>query len=90
MDAKLIELSNLLAEIKITKEKSQLQVHDISQSHFAFDQDTSILCTNHAARIHCDIANDYLDKLGELLEEAQTAVESLIEESANAQKGGVA
>lgn len=88
MDAKLLELSNLLSEIEIAKEKSHLQVYDLSQDHFTFDQEASIICSYPMAKIHCDIANDYLEKLGELLEEARTTIESLIEESANAQKGG--
>lgn len=90
MDAKLLELSNLLSEIEIAKEKSHLQVYDLAQDHFTFDQEASIICSYPMAKIHCDIANDYLEKLGELLEEARTTVEELIAESAEKQKGGAA
>lgn len=90
MDSKLIELSNLLCTIQDMQEKTEQQLDDMKQDYFAYpDLKDQAYMFNHA-KINCGIAYDYMYNINEAIEEAQNILESLIDESAQGQKGGAA
>lgn len=90
MDSKLIELSNLLCTIQDMQEKTEQQLDDMKQDYFAYPDLKEQAHLYNRAKINCGIAYDYMYNINEAIEEAQNILESLIDESAQSQKGGVA
>lgn len=88
MDAKLLELSDLLQIIQDIQAKIQLQITDLKEDYFCFTEANENFYSR--AKLNCSIANDYSSNISCAIEEARTTVEDLIAESAEKQKGGAA
>lgn len=90
MDSKLIELSDLLYSIQDMQEKTEQQLDDMKQDYFAYPDLKDHAYMFNRAKINCGIAYDYMYNINEAIEDAQSILESLINESAQSQRGGVA
>lgn len=84
MDAKLLDLSELLYTIKDMQEKINLQITDLKQGYFCYTETNVGLYER--AKLNCSIAEDYSNHIAYAIDEAREAVEELIQESADRQK----
>ena len=85
MDAKLLQLSDLLYTIQDMQEKLHLQILELKQGYFCYEDVHQELYNR--ARLHCGIAEDYSNNIFYVIEEAGEVVEELIEESAREARG---
>lgn len=90
MDAKLIELSNLLYSIQDMQQKTEQQLDDMKQDYFCYEELKEQLHLYNRAKINCSIAFDYIVNIDYAIEEAQKLVENIIDECVQSQKGGAA
>lgn len=84
MDAKLLDLSELLYTIKDMQEKINLQITDLKQDYFCYTEANMGLYER--AKLNCSIAEDYSNNISYAIDEAREAIEELIRESADRQK----
>lgn len=84
MDAKLLDLSELLYTIKDMQEKINLQITDLKQDYFCYTEANVGLYER--AKLNCSIAEDYSNNISYAIEEASEVIEELIRESADRQK----
>ena len=83
MDAKLLDLSELLYTIKDIQEKINLQITDLKQDYFCYTEPNVGLYER--AKLNCSIAEDY-SNISYAIDEAREAIEELIQENADRQK----
>ena len=84
MDAKLLNLSELLYTIQDMQAKIQLQITDLKQDYFLYEDAHQELYSR--AKLNCSIAEDYNNNIAYAIEEVREEIEGLIRESANRQK----
>ena len=84
MDAKLLNLSELLYQIQDMQAKINLQIIDLSQNYFCYTGAREELYSR--AKINCSIAEDYSNNIADVIEAAKEEIERIIEESADRQK----
>lgn len=90
MDSKLIELSNLLYTIQDMQEKTEQQLDDMKQDYFCYEELKEQLHLYRRAKINCGIAFDYISNINYAIEQAHEILDTLLDECAESQKGGVA
>lgn len=90
MDSKLIELSNLLYTIQDMQEKTEQQLDDMKQDYFCYEELKEQLHLYNRAKINCSIAFDYISNINYAIEQAHEILDTLLDECAESQKGGVA
>ena len=86
MDAKLLNLSELLYQIQDMQEKINLQITDLKQDYFCYTEPNVGLYER--AKLNCSIAEDYSNNIAYAIDEAREAIEELIGESADRQRVG--
>lgn len=84
MDAKLLNLSELLYTIQDMQAKINLQITDLKQDYFCYTEANKELYDR--AKLNCSIAEDYSNNIAYAIEEAREAIEDLIGESADRQR----
>ena len=84
MDAKLLDLSELLYQIQDMQAKINLQITDLKQDYFCYTEANVGLYER--AKLNCSIAEDYSNNISYAIDEAREAVEELIRENADRQK----
>ena len=84
MDAKLLNLSELLYTIQDMQAKINLQITDLKQDYFCYTEANVGLYER--AKLNCSIAEDYSNNIAYAIDEAIEAIEELIQENADRQK----
>ena len=85
MDAKLLQLSDLLYTIQDMQEKLNLQILDLKQGYFCYEDVHQEFYSR--AKLNCGIAEDYNNNIFYKIEEAREVVEELIKERAREARG---
>ena len=84
MDAKLLDLSELLYQIQDMQAKINLQITDLKQGYFCYTEANVGLYER--AKLNCSIAEDYSNNISYAIDEAKETIEELIQENADRQK----
>ena len=84
MEAKLLQLSDLLYQIQDMQAKIQLQITDLKQGYFLCEDAHQELYSK--AKLNCSIAEDYSNNISYAIEEARKEIEDLIRESVDRQR----
>lgn len=90
MDAKLIELSNLLYAIQDMQQKTEQQLDDMKQDYFGYEELNEQLHLYKRAKINCSIAFDYISNINYTIEQAQKILDALLDECVKSQKDSIA
>lgn len=85
MDAKLLQLSDLLYTIQDMQEKLNLQILDLKQGYFCYEDVYQEFYSR--AKLNCGIAEDYNNNIFYKIEEAREVVEELIKERVREARG---
>ena len=84
MEAKLLQLSDLLYQIQDMQAKIQLQITDLKQGYFLYEDAHQELYSK--AKLNYSIAEDYSNNISYAIEEARKEIEDLIRESVDRQR----
>ena len=67
---KWIKLRDIIAELQNMQERAWIPILALVEDYFSITDETMILTFHDRARVQCDIAHDYIFRVGELASEA--------------------
>ncbi|MCJ7833843.1 hypothetical protein MUB23_00355 [Cuneatibacter sp. NSJ-177] len=64
------KLRDVIAELRDMQERAWIPILALVEDYFSITDETAILKFHDRARVQCDIAHDYIFRVGELASEA--------------------